>query len=80
MRRKLGVCIIQFPTRHSFFLFGARATGKSTLVHQRFAARSTRFIDLLLTENEDAYARDPDLLYREALQLLEWIQFSGYLM
>ncbi len=60
---------VQFPTRHSFFLFGARATGKSTLVHQRFDARSTRFIDLLLAENEDAYARNPDLLYREALQL-----------
>lgn len=56
------------PTRRSFFLFGARGTGKSTLIRQRFPAETTRFVDLLSAKEEDSYSRDPDLLYREALQ------------
>ncbi|NDD29901.1 MAG: ATP-binding protein [Proteobacteria bacterium] len=64
---------VQFPPRQSFFLFGPRATGKSTLVHQRLAAGSTRFIDLLLPSVEETYARDPDLLYREVLALPDTI-------
>ncbi len=60
---------IEFPKRRSFFLFGARATGKSTLVHQRLERASTWFIDLLLAELEERYSRDPDLLYREVKRL-----------
>ena len=59
---------ITFPDRRSFFLFGARGTGKSTLVHQRFP-EETWFVDLLSATQEEAYSRDPDLLYRQALQL-----------
>lgn len=57
------------PEARSFFLFGARGTGKSTLVHERLPAETTWFVDLLLAAREEAYSRDPDLLYREVLQL-----------
>jgi predicted AAA+ superfamily ATPase len=61
--------IVAFPDQRSFFLFGARGTGKSTLIRQRFAAETTFFVDLLASRLEDAYARDPELLYRQALEL-----------
>jgi predicted AAA+ superfamily ATPase len=60
---------LTFPEKRSFFLFGARGTGKSTLVGHRFPPESTWFVDLLLASREEAYARDPDLFYREVKQL-----------
>ena len=60
---------IEFPERRSYFLFGARGTGKSTLVKARYPESTTLYVDLLLAANEDAYARDPDLLYRQVKQL-----------
>mgnify|MGYP000388461271 CR=1 FL=1 len=35
------------PLSNSFFIFGPRATGKTTLVKQNFAPDKTHFIDLL---------------------------------
>ena len=60
---------IVLPEQRSFFLFGARGTGKSTLIHQRFPRQTTWFVDLLSASQEDAYSRDPDLFYRQILQL-----------
>lgn len=60
---------IDLPTQQSFFLFGARATGKSTLVHQRFPPESTWFLDLLLPSVEELYSREPDRLYHEVMAL-----------
>ena len=54
----------KLPENHSFFLFGARGTGKSTLIKQRFS-RSSLYIDLLLAEHENRYGLDPDAFYRE---------------
>lgn len=65
---------IPLPQNRSFFLFGARGTGKSTLVHQTFSRDTTHFIDLLLSSEEESYARDPDRLYREALKLPESVK------
>ena len=48
--------------RRSFFLFGARGTGKSTFLRRRFAGTRTLWIDLLVAEEEDRYARRPDEL------------------
>ena len=76
-RRIFGVMFqreINLPESRSFFLFGARGTGKSTLAHQTFPSSQTHFIDLLSVTEEDRYARDPDLLYREALQLPEAVR------
>ena len=46
---------------HSFFLFGARGTGKTTLLKQLFSNKCL-WIDLLSFEDEDRFSRNPDLL------------------
>ena len=47
---------------HSFFLFGARGTGKTTLLKQLFPQKGSLWIDLLSFEEEDRFSRNPDLL------------------
>ena len=46
----------------SFFLFGARGTGKTTLLQQLFPAKNALWIDLLSFEDEDRFSSNPDLL------------------
>jgi len=48
--------------RRSFLLFGPRGTGKSTFLRSWFADVPTLWIDLLVAEEEDRYARRPDEL------------------
>ena len=48
--------------RNSFFLFGARGTGKSTLIEQKYRSNSTLWIDLLLYEEEEKFSQNPDEL------------------
>ena len=48
--------------RNSFFLFGARGTGKSTLIEQRYRSKKTLWIDLLLYEEEEKFSQNPDEL------------------
>jgi predicted AAA+ superfamily ATPase len=50
------------PKNHSFFLFGARGTGKSTLLRQRFPIPNEAYIDLLRVTTERELARNPDTL------------------
>ena len=50
---------------HSFFLFGARGTGKTTLMRSLLEKENVFWIDLLDKNEEDRYARNPSLLYRE---------------
>ena len=52
------------PPKGSFFLFGPRGTGKSTLVNERFA--DALYIDLLDPETFRAYSANPERL-RERL-------------
>ena len=67
----LGVCslifdrIVKIPKSRSFFLFGARGTGKSTLLRTAFEGRAARLIDLLLPEVEERLSRDPQSLIAE---------------
>ena len=49
-------------TRNSFFLFGARGTGKSTLIEQKYHSKNTLWIDLLLYEEEEKFSQNPDEL------------------
>lgn len=49
---------------NSFFIFGARGTGKSTFVRGQFAANSMLTIDLLQPDQEDEFAREPMRLAR----------------
>ena len=47
---------------NSFFLFGARGTGKSTLIQKRYNSQKTLWIDLLLYEEEEKFLHNPDEL------------------
>ena len=48
--------------QHNFFLFGARGTGKTTLLKRRFFTKKTLWIDLLSYNDEDRFSKNPDLL------------------
>jgi predicted AAA+ superfamily ATPase len=50
----------------SFFIFGARGTGKSTFVNEQFLKNQSAFmIDLLDYDSEEKYSKDPQILERE---------------
>ncbi|MCX6108264.1 MAG: AAA family ATPase [Proteobacteria bacterium] len=53
---------IKLPISKSFFLFGARGVGKSTLLRLRLDKDRTHTINLLLAQEEDRFVRNPDLL------------------
>ncbi len=60
-------CRLLSPSKNnSFFLFGARGTGKSTFLKKFFSAEKTLWIDLLDPLQEDALAREPAEFYRRA--------------
>jgi hypothetical protein len=61
---KFGVCYMFFRLRHfshkhSFFLFGPRGTGKSTLIKKRFDKNKCLWLDLLDSTIEDQFFRNP---------------------
>jgi predicted AAA+ superfamily ATPase len=61
---------------NSFFLFGPRGTGKSTLLEMCFSSDQVHVIDLLESEQEDIFSRKPsELMYQvNALsEKIEWI-------
>lgn len=67
---------VKIAKSNSFFLFGARATGKSTLLKSSLPQDKTLHIDLLLPELEEHYARHPERLIGElnaAPSDVEWV-------
>ncbi len=62
---------LKLPTQHSFWLWGARQTGKTTLLKQHFKEKNllkhTHFIDLLLSEEYRRYRTHPERLREEVL-------------
>jgi len=61
---------------NSFFIFGARGTGKSTFAKEQFRAGSLWTVDLLQPEQEDLYSREPMALSRSLRAMKarpEWI-------
>lgn len=66
--------ILHLPKKRHFFLFGARNTGKSTLIKLLYNNEHSRYIDLLNSEQEDRYRRDPSLLAAEVKALPDNIQ------
>ena len=54
---------------HSFFLFGPRGTGKSTLLRELIKAKTAYFIDLLDPAMEDLFHRNPHELEQQAAAL-----------
>lgn len=56
--------MVKLPKSRSFFLFGARGTGKSTLLRTRFNQANCLWLDLLNIALEDQLAKRPDDLVR----------------
>lgn len=62
--------IFNLPKSNSFFLFGARGTGKTTLLNEQFdlvptVPNDTLLIDLLNPDQEESYGRNPRLLFEQ---------------
>jgi predicted AAA+ superfamily ATPase len=55
----------KIPKNNSFFLFGARGTGKTSLLRDQIIGDNLLWLDLLDRRIEDRYALTPDLLYEE---------------
>jgi len=53
---------VNTPKSRSYFLFGARGVGKSTLLRQIYEPTAVHLINLLRAQDEDRYSRNPDLL------------------
>ena len=62
--------VIEFPKNNSFFLFGARGTGKTFLLKNRFNTSRALYIDLLDPEQNETYSLRPQTL-AEQLAVLE---------
>ncbi|MFN8369111.1 MAG: AAA family ATPase [Bacteriovoracaceae bacterium] len=60
---------------HSFFLFGARGTGKSTFLKEHFKDKKILYIDLLEDRFERRYFKDPDLLFSDVVAEKKNIDF-----
>ena len=67
--------LLKLPKTHSFFLFGARNTGKSSLVKAEFDIKKSFYIDLLNPLLESQYTRNPMVLYEEVMALDKKILF-----
>lgn len=64
------------PAQRSFFLFGARGTGKSTLLGEALPQEACRVFNLLDPDIEEPLARDPGSFQREVLALdsaIRWV-------
>ena len=66
---------LKLPIKRSFFLFGARSTGKSTLLKSSFQESEAHFIDLLLPSVEERFSRRPQDLLAELAALAPSIQW-----
>ena len=68
--------LLQVSRGNSFFLFGARGTGKTTYIGEAFDPDASLYLDLLDPEVEDRYRRSPGRLENEVRALpatVEWI-------
>ncbi len=54
--------LVKLSKSNSFFLFGARGTGKTTLLKEHFSTEKTLWIDLLIGQLLDELTDKPDLL------------------
>lgn len=67
--------LLSLPFNRTFFLFGARNTGKSSLLHHVFQDKGVLWIDLLNPEEEERYIRNPMSLKQEVLALEDTIHY-----
>jgi predicted AAA+ superfamily ATPase len=65
--------LVNLSTRQSFFLFGARGTGKTSLVKELFSVGNTSsqalYLDLLNLDLEAKYQLNPEQLFKELAAL-----------
>lgn len=64
-----------FSNKRSFFLFGPRGTGKSTLLKHRFTQKECFWLDLLDSSIEDRFLRNPNELYAIVKALPDEIKY-----
>lgn len=67
---------IKLSKNNSFFLFGARGTGKTFLLKEHFKAPHSLYIDLLTPEQNETYSLRPQALLEQLAALgneTEWI-------
>lgn len=67
---------IKFSSSSSFFLFGPRGTGKTTLLRSHFSKKKAVFIDLLDPFEEEIFVRNPSELENRMAALpdhIEWV-------
>lgn len=66
---------LKISSASSFFLFGPRGSGKSTLIKALPFLKNALYIDLLKPQIEDKYRLNPELLEREvsALTAGDWV-------
>ena len=69
--------MVKLPKNNSFFLFGARGTGKTSLINKEFPkSLGVLFIDLLDENQLEKYSLSPQLLKKEIDALVikpEWV-------
>jgi len=58
---------LKLPQEQSFFLFGPRQTGKSTLLKENFSNENSVYYDLLKSEFYNKYLADPSIFREEVL-------------
>lgn len=58
--------LLEVTRKRSFFLFGARNTGKSTFLKYTFSRNNVLWCDLLDPEEEERFLRKPNTLYEMA--------------
>ena len=59
--------LITLPKRSSFFLFGSRQTGKTTLINSLYT-KNIWTVDLLLSDIFFSYSKNPSLFRQEAVE------------
>lgn len=67
---------IKLPKDNSFFLFGARGTGKTYLLRERFEARTSYYIDLLNPDHSETFNLRPRTLTEQLAALkpeIDWV-------
>lgn len=55
--------LLNLPKNHSFFLFGPRNTGKSTLIEAQFPVTHSQWFDLLDTQLQTRFLENPEELF-----------------